>query len=273
METHTIAEFRQTVWDFYREHGRHDLPWRLPEAGGTFDPYKILVSEIMLQQTQVPRVMPKYEAFLAKFPDVKSLAAASLGDVLAAWNGLGYNRRARFLWHAAQMIAGDWGGNLPSSIDELQKLPGVGENTAGAVAVYAFNQPVVFIETNVRTAFIHHFFKNKLGIPDIAIKGLVEETLDHENPREWYWALMDYGTFIKQTVGNVSRASKTYAKQSKFAGSARQLRGAIIRTLLNGPHTKAELVANFPDERLGAVLRDLVREGLVRGNDGHFSID
>jgi len=323
VDTHTIAEFRRTVWNFYTERGRHDLPWRLPGADGSFDPYKILVSEIMLQQTQVSRVIPKYAAFLKSFPHVQALAAAPLGDVLAVWNGLGYNRRAKFLWQAAHMIVDKYNGDFPSSIDGLRKLPGVGVNTAGAVVVYSFNLPEPFIETNIRTVFIHHFFKDQTDVPDKEILGWVKKTLPDEKGkgvpefasspraminrtvsevymqrqnrslleesqnaaershrktensshyREWYWALMDYGTFLKQTVGNLSRSSKGYAKQSKFAGSVRQLRGAIIRNLLEAPSARADLAAAFPDERLDVVLADLIREGLIREEGGHFSI-
>jgi A/G-specific adenine glycosylase len=315
MDERTRAEFREAVWDFYHDHGRHDLPWRLPEADGSFDPYKILVSEIMLQQTQVPRVILKYEAFLAKFPDVKSLAVANLGEVLSAWNGLGYNRRAKFLLSAAQKTMRDFGGTFPADAAELQQLPGVGANTAGAVAVYAFNQPAAFIETNIRTVFIHHFFgeqkrnprhqtrhsrrggnlvdnlslraaytstgspvkpgmtvQKETGVSDSVILELVGETLDREQPRIWFWSLMDYGSFLKQTVGNLNRASKSYAKQSKFAGSRRQLRGAIIRMLLERSCTAAELAAALPDERLDAVLAELTREGFLRQTGKRFSI-
>jgi A/G-specific adenine glycosylase len=272
MEARKIAVFRQTVREFYRQHARHDLPWRLSELDGSFDPYKILVSEVMLQQTQVSRVVPKYASFLKTFPTIQALTAAPLGDVLAAWNGLGYNRRASFLWRAAQMIVDDWSGSFPTSVQELQKLPGVGANTAGAVAAYSFNLPEVFIETNIRTVFIHHFFKDQVDIPDAEIRQLVTETIDKQNPREWYWALMDYGAFLKQTVGNLNRSSKSYAKQSKFVGSARQLRGAVIRELLDEPRTKAELAAALPDERLETVLANLSREGLIRQTGERFSV-
>ena len=272
MDERKVVEFKETVWDFYHDHGRHDLPWRLAEADESFDPYKILVSEIMLQQTQVSRVIPKYVQFLGRFPNISSLAIAPLGDVLTLWNGLGYNRRAKFLLHAAQKIVQEFGGNFPTNMNELQRLPGVGMNTAGAVASYAFNQPLVFIETNIRTVFIHHFFKDEVDIPDIAIRTLVEQTLDREHPREWYWALMDYGSFLKQTVGNLSRASKSYVRQSKFTGSRRQLRGAIIRVLLSKSYTRMALVSELPDERLDAVLTELINEGLIHQDGEHFSV-
>jgi A/G-specific adenine glycosylase len=272
MDMREIAKFRKTVWEFYHGHGRRDLPWRLPEANNSFDPYKILVSEIMLQQTQVPRVIPKYKEFLEKFPNTESLAAASLNEVLAVWNGLGYNRRAKFLWQAAQKVVADFGGVFPQDVTELQTLPGVGPNTAGAVMVYAFNRPIAFVETNIRTVFIHHFFKDQKGIPDAAIKQLVSETIDTQNPRTWFWALMDYGRFLKQTVGNLSRASKSYTKQSKFEGSKRQLRGQIIRMLINNPVTKRKLSSIVTDARLDDVLDDLVREGMVQKTDGRYTL-
>lgn len=258
------TKFNEILWDYYAAHGRHDLAWRQPEVDGTFDPYKILVSELMLQQTQVSRVIPKFNEFLMKFPNFTALAQASLAEVLIAWSGLGYNRRAKFLWQAAQTVQTDFGGVFPSTAEQLVKLPGVGKNTAGAILAYAFNQPVVFIETNVRTVYIHHFFQDQVDIPDAAIDDLLQATLDRENPREFYWALMDYGSHLKQTVGNLNRYSKSYAKQSKFEGSRRQVRGQVLRALAGKTMTAEELAATIQDSRLPAVLEDLVTEGLVQ---------
>jgi A/G-specific adenine glycosylase len=147
----TVTDFQKTVWDFYRAH-RRTMPWRVEPA-----PYFVLVSELMLQQTQVSRVQSKFISFIRKFPTIEALAAAPLADVLGAWSGLGYNRRAKFLWQAAQDIQAK--GSFPQTVDLLMQLPGIGANTAGAIAAYAFNRPVFFIETNIRTVFIHHFFE------------------------------------------------------------------------------------------------------------------
>ena len=259
------TEFLEALWGFYARSGRGDLPWRLPESDDGFDPYKIMVSELMLQQTQVSRVVPKYEAFLERFPNAKTLAAAELGDVLRAWQGLGYNRRAKFLWQAAQAVTAL--GVFPATPDELVKLPGVGANTAGAIAAYAYNQPVVFVETNIRTVYIHHFFADRSGIADKEILALVEQTVDREQPREFYWALMDYGSHLKATVGNLNNASKHYAKQSAFHGSRRQLRGQVLRVLSAKALPLGKLQALITDDRLEAVLLELVRESLVRKTD------
>lgn len=255
-----LEDFRRTVWDYYNAHSRHDLPWRQPP----FDPYQILVSEIMLQQTQVQRVIPKYAEFLAAFPTVEALAAAPLGDVLRVWSGLGYNRRAKYLWQTADTISRTFHGQFPSVISELVELPGVGMNTAGAVLAYAFNQPVVFIETNIRTVFLHHFFADASDVADREISELVMATLDNERPREWYWALMDYGSFLKQTVGNANHRSRHYSRQSVFAGSRRQLRGAVLRGLAAGPQSLDELQRQLNDERLADIIDDLLREKLIR---------
>jgi A/G-specific adenine glycosylase len=270
MERQKIASFQETVRTFYQEHGRHDLPWRQAEADGSFDPYKILVSEIMLQQTQVARVIPKYLAFLSKFPNVEELAQAKPGNVLAAWNGLGYNRRARFLWQTAQRVSQEFGGAFPNNLKQLITLPGVGPNTAGAIMAYAFNEPAVFIETNIRTVFIHHFFKDQANIPDKVILELVNKTLDREQPRCWYWSLMDYGSYLKQTVGNLNQYSKSYTKQSKFEGSRRQLRGRIIKLLIGQTMTLHQLNAVVDDARLGGVLEDLVREGIIQKSGNQY---
>lgn len=257
-----ISKLQTTVWRHYREHGRHDLPWRSSESDGSFDPYKILVSEIMLQQTQVSRVIPKYHDFLKRFPSFTALASAPLSGVLRAWNGLGYNRRAKFLWQCARQVVAEHGGRLPQTTAELVRLPGIGPNTAGAILAYAFNQPVIFIETNIRTVFIHHFFRGQQGVDDRRILDLVAQALP-DNPREWYWALMDYGSSLKQKLGNLNTLSKHYIKQSRFEGSKRQLRGQILRLLGDEPRTAAQLASEIADERLPDVLNDLVKESLI----------
>jgi A/G-specific adenine glycosylase len=262
MQGQQLKTFQDTVLEFYRGHGRHDLPWRQPAPNGVFDPYKILVSEIMLQQTQVPRVLPKFLEFTQLFPTFKTLAAAPLADVLKVWSGLGYNRRAKFLWQAAQIVAHEYNGVLPRTSAELIKLPGIGPNTAGALLAYAFNIPAVYIETNVRTVFIRHFFADREGVDDRDILEMVARTLPSD-ARTWYWALMDYGTHLKQTVGNLNKLSRHYTVQSKFAGSKRQLRGEVLRQLAIGPKTAKELLQALADDRAQLVLDDLTNEGMV----------
>ncbi len=258
-----ITEFQRMVWRYYDDSGRA-LPWREPELDGTYNAYKILVSEVMLQQTQAARVIPKYSAFLERFPSLVDLADASLHDVLLAWQGLGYNRRARYLREIARQIKEQHDGWLPDTLPELTALPGVGHNTAAAILTYAFNQPHAYIETNIRSVYLHHFFKDEPGVADKQILELVEQTLDRKNPREWYWALMDYGVFIKQTVGNPNVLSKQYAKQTKFHGSAREIRGAILRILAAGPQEIQDLHMTINDSRLDAILRQLIKEQLIK---------
>jgi A/G-specific adenine glycosylase len=265
-----IEQFQSEVWGYYHEHGRGNLPWRQSGPDGTFDPYKIMVSEIMLQQTQVGRVVPKYLLFIERFPDVAVLAEAPLGEVLRSWSGLGYNRRAQFLHQAARQITTHYNGVFPRAESELAKLRGIGRNTAGAILAYSFNQPVVFIETNIRTVFIHHFFADEVDIPDKSILPLIESALDREHPREWYWALMDYGSYLKQTAGNINHRSRHYAKQPAFAGSRRQIRGRVISLLTEGTRTADSLQAEIQDERLSSVLDDLVHEGLVGRRGSRF---
>lgn len=266
-----MGEFRQVVWEFYWAHGRHGLPWRQFEPDGVLDPYKVLVSEVMLQQTQVSRVIPKFQAFVRQFPTVQSLATAPLSDVLRAWNGLGYNRRAKFLWQAAGKIVADFDGRIPERIEDLVTLPGIGRNTAGAIVAYAYNKPVVFIETNIRTVFIYHFLADEQEVTDKEIADLVAATLP-DNAREWYWALMDYGTYLKQTVGNVSKQSKHYSRQSAFEGSRRQVRGQVLRILSAKPHKEPSLAQLIADTRLPEVLEDLEREGLIAKTGGQYSL-
>jgi A/G-specific adenine glycosylase len=268
----SMQEFQRTVWEFYGEWGR-SMPWRVAEADGSFDAYKIMVSELMLQQTQVARVRPKFEEFLVAFPNVAALAAAPLSQVLKAWSGLGYNRRAQYLHRAATQIMQEYGGELPRTQAGLERLSGIGPNTAGAIIVYAYNQPAVFIETNIRTVYIHHFFANHAGlVADRDSVPIIQETLDHERPREWYWALMDYGTHLKATAGNTNKRSRHYTKQTTFQGSRRQIRGHIIKLLLERPYRQAELQTIIDDPRLHEVLQALLTEQLVLKHKNQYHI-
>lgn len=218
----------------------------------------------MLQQTQVSRVIPKFEAFMQQFPTVQSLAQAELGEVLIVWSGLGYNRRAKFLWQAAQRISHEHADQFPKVLTELVKLPGIGNNTAGAIVAYAFNQPVVFIETNIRSVYIHHFFTDQEEVTDKQLIPLIELTLNMLSVREWYWALMDYGSNLKMSIGNAAVRSKTYSKQSAFHGSKRQIRGQVLKQLAQSAATFEELQFLITDGRLEEVLADLMSEKLIK---------
>ena len=261
--------FQQLVYRHFRENPR-PLPWR-----GTTDPYRIMVSEIMLQQTQVERVLPKYDAFLARFPTVAALAGAPLADVLALWQGLGYNRRGMMLKRAAEEIIARHGGAVPGDPAELARLPGIGRYTAGAIAAFAFGLATPFIETNIRSVYIHHFFSDRTDICDSEILPLVERTMDRRNIRDWYNALMDYGAMLKRCTPNPSRRSRQYSRQDPFSGSNREIRGEILRLLLETPGLPAaELIrkSGREGERVRAMLAALVREGLLREHDGCYGI-
>lgn len=256
-----IDEFRRVIYGYYTEHGRV-LPWRL-----TWDPYCILVSELMLQQTQVQRVLGKYEAFVEQFPDFASLAQAPLDAVLRMWQGLGYNRRAMALKHIALRVTAEFGGVLPCSTDVLRTLPGIGAATASAVLAFAFNVPVILVETNIRTVFIHLFFSPGEQVRDTQLVPLIEQSLDRDNPREWYYALMDYGTMLKKNGEAGHRRSMHYRKQSRFEGSDRQVRGRILKLLLtDGIVIESMLIARLglPPERVTQILSELQKEGFVR---------
>lgn len=263
-----IRRLRTTVYSFYRRHGRHDLPWRL-----TTDPYHVYVSEVMLQQTQVDRVRERYPRFIETFPDWSSLAGASLEQVLAQWQGLGYNRRGRNLWLAARMVMQEFNGTLPDVPVQLQRLPGIGPATAASIAAFAFHKPVVFIETNIRSVYLHHFFPGEQRVPDTAIIGIAARCLDKKNPYAWYSALMDYGTSLKRHTGNPSRRSRHHSRQKAFAGSDRQVRGAILRVLLGHPGQSIRAIAasiGEPRERTESILERLCREGMVSAARGRF---
>jgi A/G-specific adenine glycosylase len=255
-----IEGFQAVIYTHHRANPR-PMPWR-----ETDDPYRILVSEIMLQQTQVERVKIKYAEFLAAFPTVAALAAASLSDVLQVWQGLGYNRRAMYLKRCSEEIATFYAGQFPRSIDELQSLPGIGPYTARAVATFAFGIAEPLIETNIRTVYIHFFFHDFEAVEDCEIMPLIATTLDRRNSREWYYALMDYGAMLKQVLPNPSRRSSHHTTQSRFEGSNRQLRSRILREVLGLPGISLKrlqvLLVSEPDA-ITRNLESMQAEGLL----------
>jgi A/G-specific adenine glycosylase len=256
-----INRFREKVWAFYREKGRHDLPWR-----STSDSYHILVSEVMLQQTQVSRCLVKYPEFIAAFPDFSSLAEAPLADLLRVWQGMGYNRRAIALKKIAEIVVSKYNGNLPWEDAALRELPGIGKATAASIAAFAFNLPVVFIETNIRRVFIHCFFTGEQSVTDREILPLVSATLDHGKPREWYYALMDLGSALGKDVRNPNRRSAHYHVQARFEGSRRQTRGKILALLTASGTLTLEDIARMTGEdpkRITSLIQALENEGFL----------
>ena len=258
--------FREIVWQKGRELYR-DMPWR-----HTRSPYAILVSEVMLQQTQVERVIPKYQQLMEVFPTVTDMASASLADVLTRWSGLGYNRRAKYLYETAQCVVAG-GGVFPTTLSELMRLPGVGKNTAGALCAYAYNQPVAFIETNVRTVYFYHYFSQTLQVSDAELLEVVARTVDQEHPREWYWALMDYGAFLKkQGAGQLSKSAH-YKKQAPLKGSVREVRGVILRALAQTDMDVAMLRSVVAgDDRFEKALAGLLRDGLIEQHETRLQL-
>lgn len=254
--------FKKEIWNYYRNNKRI-LPWR-----NVNDPYKIFVSEIMLQQTQVSRVLKKYPEFIKKFPDFSSLANAKLSEVLRVWQGMGYNRRARFMREAAYIIKKQYVGILPQDASLLKELPGIGSGTAGSLVVFAYNKPVCFVETNIRRVFIHFFFNKRKNIDDKEILQLVDKTMDADCPREWYYALMDYGAMLpRREKTNVNQYSKLYAKQKPFKGSRREIRGKIISFLTSRQSYSAIEMARLMKKEVSDiqdVLNSLEREKMIK---------
>jgi A/G-specific adenine glycosylase len=246
------------------------FPWRTNPT-----PYRVLVSEIMLQQTQAERVAQKYREFLTAFPSVRSLARAPQGRVLRAWQGLGYNRRALMLRRSAQAVVSRFNGRIPGTIEELRGLPGVGPYTAAAVLVFAWNRPATVLETNIRSVFIHHFFPRRRGISDTELIPLIEATQDTHAPRRWYSALMDYGSVLKRAEANPSRRSIHHASQPRFRGSRRELRGAILalaarKRSVVPSDVRAVLLRSAKE--IAACFADLVREGFLVRSGSRFRL-
>ncbi len=261
--------FKKIILTHYHEAGR-TFPWR-----EHINPWGVLVSEFMLQQTQTERVIDYWNRWMEKWPSPKDFAEAGLEEVLREWSGLGYNRRARFLKEAARKIVDDFSGQVPQTPGELKTLPGIGEYSSGAVACFAYNVPCVFIETNIRRVLLHFFFQDQSDIKDSKLFPILEDTLDKKNPRLWYWALMDYGAELKKLTANPNRRSAHYTKQSKFEGSLRQVRGAIIKALAKeGPADMEALnqKTGFDYDRIKEALEKLRHESMVAENKGTYKI-
>ncbi|MDR2143519.1 MAG: A/G-specific adenine glycosylase [Treponema sp.] len=250
----TIGEFKKTILDYYACYGR-DFPWRTG-----VDPWGVVVSEFMLQQTQTARVVPYWEKWMKKWPLPADLALASLEDAVREWSGLGYNRRAKHLWECSKVISTKHNGRVPDTPETLLTLPGIGPYSAGAIACFAWNYPAVFIETNIRSVLLHFFFQGETGIRDEALLPLLNASLDRENPRRWYWALMDYGAELKKTTVNPNRKSAGYVRQSRFKGSLREVRGAIVRKLSKQGRQNEKVLL----ENVKADLEELREEDFYR---------
>ncbi len=265
-----IKEFQKKIHDWYRKNGRHTLPWRTKPT-----PYRVLISEVMLQQTQVDRVIPYFEKWMREIPDFKTLATISTHKLLSLWQGLGYNSRALRLRELAKVIVKNHGGKLPHDAKALIALPGIGPYTASAIRIFAYNEPDICIETNIRRVMIAEFFKNKTEVSDTDILPYIDATLYRQDPRTWYGALMDYGSHLpKVTKHNANTQSKHYTKQKPFEGSVRKVRGLILKIFLE--HGQAELTHKSlitylfdkgiasDDERISEALDALMSERFLR---------
>lgn len=264
----SAKKFKSIIYDYYNINKR-SFSWRT-----VIDPYRVTVSEIMLQQTQTHRVEKKFESFIAVFPDFAALAQAPLRDVLFHWQGLGYNRRALALHKIAQKVIAEHQGVLPNDPETLVQFPGIGLATASSICAFAFNAPTVFIETNIRSVFIHFFFQGRDHVSDKEIMPLIEETLDKKNPREWHYALMDYGVALKKQMPNPSRRSAHHTRQSTFEGSDRQIRGQVIKLLLDRQKLSLEELEQLLDKdptRIKENIYGLVKEGLIKKSGLFFT--
>ncbi len=259
--------FKKTIYDYYKDN-RRDFIWRRNPT-----PYQVVVSEIMLQQTQTERVIAKYTQFITELPSFEALAQATTRQVLVLWQGLGYNRRGLALHEIAKQVVTQYGGVLPSDPELLEKFKGIGPATAGSISAFAFNKPTSFIETNIRAVFIHTFFKDKEAVHDKELLPLVEATVDKNNAREWYYALTDYGVMLKKKCKNPARKSAHHQVQSRFEGSDRQIRGLILKLLAEHfSLTEEEIIAYIPRDRqkIAKIIERLLQEAVIKEHEAYF---
>ena len=256
----TPQAFQKFVLGYFKKNSR-DFPWRT-----TKDPYKILVSEVMLQQTQTERVVAKYAEFLKAFPTWRALSEATPADVVKVWMGLGYYRRAFNLHKAAQSVCHEYGGSPPETAEDLRKLPGVGPYTAAAVAAFAFGEPAPMIETNIRSVYLYTFYPQVCAVSDKELLLTVEETLYKQDPRTWFYALMDLGVELKKHTKGINQRSKHHVKQSKFEGSRRQVRAAVLRAIAEEESLRRADITrklSYDAEKIEAAIAELQLEGLI----------
>jgi len=224
----------------------------------------------MLQQTQTGRVTEKFLNFTEKFPNFFVLSNAPLDEVLKMWQGLGYNRRAIAIKKIAEIVINEYNGQLPDSVEILKSFPQIGHNTASSIITFAFNKPTLFIETNIRRVYIYFFFPGKNNIRDKDIAPILEKTMDKDNPREWYYALMDYGVMLKKRFPNLNKRSAHYRKQAKFKGTNRQIRGKLLRMIIKYKSIALDIEKKLKDssiERIRTILSQLEKEGFLRIKD------
>ena len=264
-----INTFQKIIYSYFKQYGR-DFPFRKE-----ISPYNVVVSEMMLQQTQTSRVVEKFQQFIQKFPDFQSLANAPLNDVLKVWQGLGYNRRAVALKTISEKVVKEFDGILPADVEILKSFPQIGHNTASSIVAFAFNIPTYFIEVNIRRVYIYFFFPGKTSIDDGNIMPIVRRTLDSSNVRKWYYALMDYGVMLKKTHPELNKRSVHYRKQSKFKGSNREIRGKILKLLIaSSSLTETEMLSELEINsiKLKEILNLLITEGFIKQENHLFSI-
>jgi A/G-specific adenine glycosylase len=274
MQQARLARIRDGLLDWFTEHAR-DLPWRR-----TRDPYAILVSEVMLQQTQVDRVLPYYTRFLERFPSVEALANAATSDVIRIWSGLGYNRRAVNLQRAARVVVDELGGSFPDDPADLKKLPGIGSYTAGAIAAFAHERDVAFLDTNMRRVISRAIFGSESVREADALEAANALVLPGHG---WTWnqALIEFGALqctarrpacimcplrdecaAYPTMQVALQLKSNRARQTRaapFEGTTRFYRGRIVEALRALPR----------DEPAGIPLAELgprVREGFTSEN-------
>ena len=263
------VDFQNIIWDYYRTNSRNGLPWRKKT-----DAYSVWISEVMLQQTQVDRVITFFRNWMKQFPTIKKLAQANQVELLRAWKGLGYNSRALRLKRAAEIIVRDHKGVFPKTYEAILELPGIGPYTAGAISAFAYNQSVTMIETNIRRVYLHHFFKDRANIHDKELLEIIGQTVDYSNPREWYWAIMDYGSYLGKIIPNPNKKSRHYTVQKKFKGSDREIRGKVLELLLTKKKQSIEQLTlqlqevTSDQERIEKILDQLDHEGFLTMNNG-----
>lgn len=261
-----VTFFQSQILHWYKKNKRDDLPWRYTNNRHV-SAYEILISEIMLQQTQVSRVLDKFPKFLHAFPTINHLAEAPLKNVLKEWQGMGYNRRALYLQQCAQKIIMEFDGHIPSDAVLLKTLPGIGPYTAGAVSCFAFNTQSIFLDTNIRKFFIYHFFTRACNagkkISDAEILPIAERLFYKKNPRIWNYALMDYGALVLSGKPELLSTAKNYHKQSPFLGSNRFFRSQIVQYLLKHKQASFDELQQTSPRDISLILTSLSKEGLI----------